>query len=306
MLSDSYFFDSEKNTFSSAFNVDELTASLKIPMSITLQVTRRCNLSCIYCSEDAQMAEPTLEQLKKMIDHVVGVKRVIVAGGEPTLRRDLPNILDYIKAKGFPTVSIASNAVLINTDFATQLSRSLDYADITIDGTPETHNKIRGQYERVVQGIQNLQEAGVPISLVSVLLSDNEKDMLEVCRIADRLGAKKLKILSPIRKGRGTNILSRRLGSHDLEQTFLKIKEAKSKENWHIRITLTDWNIVDEGHALLIHPDGDVVASPVPSSPTCTESIGNVLNEDIRECWKRYRFMNNHVKKYLEKTLWNC
>lgn len=275
-------------------------------MSITLQVTRKCNLKCIYCSEDAQLTEPTNEMIHQMIDNIVGIERVIVAGGEPTLRRDLPEILDYLKEKKFPVVSIASNAVLIDKDFAVKLARSLDYADITIDGTPKIHNKIRGQFDKVVKGINNLKDAGVPISIVNVLLSDNVKDVIAVCRMAEQFDARKLKILSPIRKGRGSSILDKRLSADKLADVFNTIKKTKEKENWKVRITITDWDIVDEGHAILIHPDGEVVASPVPSKPNCIEPFGNILEEDIGKCWKRYPFVKNHVRKYLEESLLVC
>lgn len=300
-----YYFNPQTNAFTGK-SIDEIVKTIQIPMSITLQITRKCNLECIYCSEDLQLKEPTLDMLKKMIDNIHGVERVIIAGGEPTLRRDLPDILDYLKKSNFPIVAMASNAVLINKELATELAKNLDYADITIDGIPETHNKIRGQYDKVIKGINNLKEAGVTISLVNVLLSDNVNDVIEVCRMANKLGARKLKILTPIRKGRGANMLSHRLDSDSLSETFKIIKKQKEVEKWNVRITITDWNVVDEGHAILIHPDGEVVASPVPSLPTCIEPFGNVLNEDVRECWKRYRFTNQHVKKYVEDTLLVC
>lgn len=299
-------FDHKKNAFIGDEKFADIISSIKAPMTITLQVTRKCNLECIYCSEDLQMTEPTQEMLKRMIDNIHGVERVIVAGGEPTLRRDLPEILDYLKESKFPVIAIASNAVLITKELAKNLARSLDYADITIDGTPENHNKIRGQFDRVIQGIKNLKEAGIPISLVNVLLSDNVQDVIEVCRMANSLGARKLKILTPIRKGRGSSILSHRLNSESLNEVFQMIKKQKETEKWDVRITITDWDIVSEGHAVLVHPDGQVVASPVPSKAECIQAFGNVLNENIMECWKRYQFVENHVKKYLEETLMVC
>src|SRR4029077_16467750 len=121
-------FDHKKNAFIGNESFSNIIGSITVPMTITLQVTRKCNLECIYCSEDLQMTEPTQEMLKKMIDNIHGVERVIVAGGEPTLRRDLPEILDYLKKSKFPVVAIASNAVLINKELAKNLARSLDYA----------------------------------------------------------------------------------------------------------------------------------------------------------------------------------
>lgn len=279
---------------------------LDLPMSVTLQITRRCNLECIYCSEDLQLKEYDTEVVKKMIDNLTGVNRIIVSGGEPTLRKDLAEILHYIKKCGFPTIAMATNATAITKDLAIRLKPVLDYADVTIDGTPTVHNKIRGQFDLVYRGIRNLIEAGVDVSLVNVLMTDNKADLVDVCQMADDLGARKLKILSPIRKGRGAQILSHGINSEELSETYSLIKNEKSKRKWNVRITLTDWNVVSEGHAILVHPDGDIVASPVPSEVMCIKKFGNILDEHISSAWKRYPYIQNHARKYFEDSLLVC
>ena len=175
-------------------------------------------------------------------------------------------------------------------ELAGQLSRSLSYVDVTVDGTPQVHNKIRGHYEDVMNGIRTLINAGVEVSLVTVLLSENLRDILFVCKLADQLKAKKLKILSPIRKGRGAAIVSHGLSHGEIEDLYSQIKEEKSREGWNVRITITDWGLVNEGHAILIHPDGDVVASPVPSEPKCIRVLGNLQEESLADIWKRYPY----------------
>lgn len=277
-----------------------------LPMSVTLQITRRCNLECIYCSEDAQLKEYPLATVKKMIDNLTGVNRIIVSGGEPTLRRDLVSILQYVQEKGFPIVSIATNATRITRELAVQLRPVLTYADVTIDGTPDNHNRIRGQFEQVLTGLHNLIDEGIDVSLVNVLLSDNKSDLVDVCQMAENLGAKKIKVLSPIRKGRGAEILSKGLSSPELTGMFDQVKLAKKERGWKIKITITDWNIVNEGHAILIHPDGDIVASPVPTQPACIQKFGNIMNERIEQAWMRYPYVRNHLRKYFEESLLVC
>ena len=81
----------------------------------------------------------------------------------------------------------------------------------------------------------------------------------------------------------------KRLSAEKLSDIFNTIKRTKEEENWKVRITITDWDIVNEGHAILIHPDGEVVASPVPSKPNCIEPFGNILEEDFPDIFKRMR-----------------
>jgi MoaA/NifB/PqqE/SkfB family radical SAM enzyme len=298
-------FNRGEHHFQSGLQVDEVLQRLALPMTVTLQITRRCNLRCIYCSEDAMIKEPTHAFLASMIDKLQGVSRVIIAGGEPTLRKDLADIADEL-ARKVSVVAMASNVVLMTPELAARLSRSLSYVDVTVDGKRETHDKIRGSYDQVLRGIHLLIDAGVEVSLVTVLLTDNEADVLDVCRLADELKAKKLKILTPIRKGRGANIVSHGLETKELSEVFERVKEAKSKNGWRTRVTLTDWEYVNEGHAILVHPNGDVVASPVPSEPGCVKLLGNLQNQELVEIWKSYPFRQNHVNKYLEETLYVC
>jgi MoaA/NifB/PqqE/SkfB family radical SAM enzyme len=156
--------------------------------------------------------EPSSEFLHFLIDRLDDLERVIIAGGEPTLRRDLPELARRL-SKRVKITAMASNSVLVSESLAEELKPSLSYVDVTVDGTRETHNKIRGEYDKVLAGIRNFVSAGVDVSLVTVLLIDNVSDILHVCNLADELHAKKLKILTPIRKGRGEKIVSRALGS---------------------------------------------------------------------------------------------
>jgi len=275
------------------------------PLTVTLQISRVCNLHCIYCSESDLIQDPSLALINKMIKNLSGVNRIIISGGEPLLRQDLFSILEMCK-NNFNIVALASNAVNINLEIAKRLSNYVNYLDITIDGPRNIHNKIRGSYDKIVEGVWNLKKAGVEFSIVMVLLKENKEYVPYVAQIADTFGAKKLKILSPIPKGRGKTIVSKRLSSEEIRKLFNGLKKRKEKFGWDVRITLTDWEKIKEGHALLVHPNGDVVASPVWSRSSCIEYLGNILKEDIKEIWAKNPYKKNHVKKYIEKTLMVC
>jgi len=298
-------FDLEEQHFHSELDTSTLVRSLRFPLSMTLQVTRRCNLRCVYCSEDALIKEPSSEFLHSLIDRMCGLERVIIAGGEPTLRDDITDLANHL-SKTVRIVAMASNSVLVTEKLAHDLSESLSYVDVTVDGTRETHNRIRGKYDEVLAGTRNFVEAGIDVSIVTVLLRDNMRDILHVCNLADELHAKKLKILTPIRKGRGERILSHALGSTELQHLYNRVKKEKQRRGWRFRITITDWGLVDEGHALLVHPDGDVVASPVPSAAKCITIVGNLKENSLEWIWRKYPYKENHIRKYLEESLYVC
>src|ERR1035438_10088898 len=71
-----------------------LAEAAAVPLSVILQVTKRCDFGCVFCSETLHMSDPTLAQLDTIRGNLAGVLRVFLSGGEPLLRRDLPEITD--------------------------------------------------------------------------------------------------------------------------------------------------------------------------------------------------------------------
>ncbi len=289
------------NFFSTSSNGNKI----EYPLSVTLQITRKCNLQCLYCSESEYIPEISIGDINKILENLNGVKRIIISGGEPTLREDLELILRKCREK-FDIVSMSFNASNINIDKASSLIQYLDYVDVTIDGPRKIHNKIRGSYDEIIRGLWILKQVGMKFSIVTVLMKENVDFIFNIVQIADVFEARKLKILSPINKGRGRDVITSRLSSEQLKNLFYKLKVEKEKTGWKLKIVIHDWNLIKEGHSLLIHPDGNVVASPVWSNPECTKQIGNVIKENIKKIWENYPYKENHINKYLEKSLLVC
>jgi molybdenum cofactor biosynthesis enzyme MoaA len=73
------------------------------PLWAILYVVRRCNLSCAYCGfKDDTIPDPPLELLLSAIDKIreLGCRFVSLTGGEPTLRRDLPEVIAHCRRRG--------------------------------------------------------------------------------------------------------------------------------------------------------------------------------------------------------------
>jgi len=299
-------FDEETLNFTLSDKSDPNELNPKYPLSVSLQVTRECNLHCIYCSEVGDIPTPSIEKIKHMINNLNGVQRVIITGGEPLMRNDLDQIIKYCKQMNFDVISLATNGVLLSPEFIENIGSFVDYVDITIDGSRNVHNKMRGSYDTIINGILTLRTHNIPFSVVTVLYRENMHNILFTCQIADILGAKKLKILTPINKGRGKDIIDKSLTSDELSNIFQRIQKEKERNGWIPKITLVDWSKVGDGHALLVHPNGDVAASPVSIRDDCIHIVGNLLESNIQEIWATYPYKENHLRKYLEKSLYVC
>ena len=272
------------------------------PLTITLQINRNCNLSCIYCSESNRLDDLSYDNAIQILDKLKDVKRIIISGGEPLMHKDLIPILKACRER-FEVVAMATNAVLMTPEIANQIVKYVDYFDITIDGPRKIHNSIRGKYDEIIQGIINIKNAHGAFSIVTVLFEKNKDVIDTILTIADTFGAEKLKVLSPIPKGKGVSIASSRLNSNAIDEVFEKLKQVKDEYGIHTKIVMTDWDRIKEGHAILIHPDGTVVASPVWSKDGCIDIIGNINTSSLEDLWNKYPYKENHINKYIEKTM---
>jgi hypothetical protein len=150
-----------------------------------IDVTNNCNLKCPICFANATAAgyvyQPTLDQIKHMIDNLasnrpVTVKALQLSGGEPTLRDDLPEILQYAHKSGIHHLEVNTNGIRIANDVA-YLQKLID-ADVSsfylqFDGvTPEPYKTTRGLDLLPVKmkALANLRAAGHDSAILVVTL----------------------------------------------------------------------------------------------------------------------------------------
>jgi MoaA/NifB/PqqE/SkfB family radical SAM enzyme len=283
-------------------DVDALVASMHLPLSLTFQLTRGCNLRCVYCSEPPGIATRKYETVLEMIDKLQGMRRIIFSGGEPMLYTRFWDVMEYARDK-FEKVVLSTNATHITRENIDRLKELVDYIDITVDGPRHQHNIIRGNYELVMRGLIQVAAAGIPFSTICVYLPQNRDAIHYICQTGDALGAVKVKILTPIPKGRSVSIFQDFVTGDQITRLHEYLKQEKEKNGWKIRITITDWMRVGQGHAILVEPDGRIIAPPVWDHEDCILPFGNLADSRAEDLWQSYQFKENHLKKYLEHTL---
>ena len=195
------------------------------PLSVILQVTKRCDFNCGFCSETLQMADPTLDQLDTFRASLAGVQRVFLSGGEPLLRRDLPEIVDMYSdfIIGLPTN--ATRGLVM----APRLAGKVAFVNIGFDGPRSTFSRVRGDYDKAMTGVRAFMETGLPISLSAVVLRSTVHALPYLCQIADVLDAGKLKLILPLRKGNALGLPEREFISVDeAHEAFDRLTELRA------------------------------------------------------------------------------
>jgi MoaA/NifB/PqqE/SkfB family radical SAM enzyme len=122
--------------------------------TVILFVTSRCNAFCQTCFYHAELNRPgdmTFEQIKRISETMPAITDLWLSGGEPTLRRDVAEIIDtFVNNNGVRRLIIPTNALIKSrlceiVDHALVRHKSLDlYLNVALDGYGKTHDRIRG------------------------------------------------------------------------------------------------------------------------------------------------------------------
>ena len=160
------------------------------PFSATFAVTNRCNLRCEYCN--CPYIDPTnldLGRIEVLFDrlHGMGIRRLGLAGGEPLLRADLPDIVALAKSRGF-FVSVNSNLTLFHRHPERLALADLVYT--SLDGDAAAHVAARGEkaHEGVLAAISQLVAGGKPVIAICVVTEHSVDQLDFLLDQAQRLG----------------------------------------------------------------------------------------------------------------------
>jgi len=186
------------------------------PNDIYLHMTNNCNLKCPYCYnktdretkiqlEKIGMVAPTMntEEYKGLIGRIIdcGVKRILFTGGEPLMRPDVLELIEFARSKSDTVVlEMLTNAILITDEVAEKLVTYMNNVTISLDGHEKhMHDYYRGKntFEPTVRGIRRLvakkKEMGSARPYVCIVPALTERNILNMKEIfeysLDDLGA---------------------------------------------------------------------------------------------------------------------
>ncbi len=201
-------------TMAPARLVDQFELGLAAPICLTWELTYACNLACVHCLSSSGRRDPrelSTRQCKDIIDELerMQVFYVNIGGGEPTVRPDFWELVDYATAHHVG-VKFSTNGVRITPEVATRLASS-DYVDvqISLDGaTAEVNDAVRGRgsFAMAIRALENLADAGFADAKISVVVTRHNVGQLDAFKtLADRYGAT-LRITRLRPSGRGADV----------------------------------------------------------------------------------------------------
>ncbi|GAA4057226.1 mycofactocin radical SAM maturase [Actinomadura miaoliensis] len=193
---------------------EQFTGGLAAPICLTWEWTYACNLSCAHCLSSSGRRDPrelSTAEIEAVIDELerMRVFYVNVGGGEPTVRPDFWDLLDYAIDHRVG-VKFSTNGVRLSPERARRLATT-DYVDVqvSLDGaTRDVNDAVRGPgaYDMAVRAMENLAAAGFSGFKISVVMTRRNVAQLDAfAAIADRYGAQ-LRITRLRPSGRGADV----------------------------------------------------------------------------------------------------
>ena len=264
--------------------VTQLKTGLDAPICLTWELTYACNLQCVHCLSSSGRRDPrelTTAEAKRVLDelHDLQVFYINIGGGEPMVRRDFFELVDYSISRDIG-VKFSTNGAFIDADKARRFA-DMDYLDIQIslDGLDAaTNDPVRGDgsYAMARRAMEHLAAADFPGKRgpfkISVVVTRHNVDQLDGFKaLADSYGAQ-LRVTRLRPSGRGAETW------HDLHPT-----NAQQRQIYHWLLAAGDnvltgdsffhlnalgeslpgLNMCGAGRVVcLIDPIGDVYACP--------------------------------------------
>jgi len=198
---------------------------------VVWNITRRCNLKCVHCYAHAKNIpfdnELSTTEGKFLIDDLAkfGVPVILFSGGEPLVRKDLPELADYAVKKGMRAV-ISTNGTLITPQTARTLKDiGLSYVGISLDGMEEINDRFRGvkgAFSSALEGIKNCKKAGIKVGLRFTINKSNAGQISEIFKLLEEMDIPRACFYHLVYAGRGSDLVKEDL-SHEESRTAVDL-----------------------------------------------------------------------------------
>ena len=291
-------------------NLTEL--NLAAPLRMDLAITYRCNNKCAHCYN--QPASPNADELnltqwKSILEKLweISIPHVTFTGGEPTLRSDLPDLIDHAENIGIVTGLVTNGRNLNDVNYVDKLvNNGLDHIQITFESVDERiHNQMVGNdqaWDETVAGIKNAIDTPIYTLTNTTLTRLNAPKIEETIEFLASLDVEQFACNSIIYAGKGENVSHIAFTENELIPILESIQDtADAYDIQFIWYTPTQYCELDPNNlglgvkrctashlAMAIEPNGTVI--PCQSY---YKGLGHILNDSWESIW------NNPISKDL-------
>lgn len=285
-------------------------STLEKPFIVSYEVTSQCSLDCFFCC--AQLSkyrredlptEAALQVISKIAD--AGVYSIFLTGGEPLQRSDLPLLIEECLARGM-NVSLSTNGVEASRTTAELIAATgLEEVQVSIHAPDETHDRlvgVSGALDRGLDGLRNLVDAGLRVTVASVATRQNYWQLPRLAELVAGMGARYFRVL---RLMPHSDDLLQQLVPHDGMKTIVKqlMDLEKRMEDFIVSVHASpgfqDERYHNPDEYGIVHPlchtcTAGKTSMAILSNGDCTPCVelkspefvcGNIITSPLAEIW---------------------
>jgi radical SAM protein with 4Fe4S-binding SPASM domain len=301
----------------------------ELPVLSEIALTYDCQNRCTFCYADSprrgrEVLEMSTAEVRQVIDRIYDEAHcptVSFTGGEPTLRRDLPELVAYAKSKGMRVNLITNGLRCADRDYVQQLSEaSLDSAQVSLEGgSALVHDAITqypGSWEKSVQAVLNLREAGIHTHTNTTICGGNRAHLLELVDfISERLHSEYFSMNMVIRTGTALAHEDDRIRYREIGEIVTEV-QARAKERslrlvWYSPVPYCLFNPIQAGlgSKSCACVDGLISVNPAGQLIPCSsfgQGIGDLLHEPFERVWHTRTALYWRRKEFIPPLCQRC
>jgi Fe-coproporphyrin III synthase len=214
--------------------------------TLMLHTTGRCNLECQHCYMEGsprRREQLPFEWMEASIRAApeIGIGAVYLTGGEPLMYERIEDLIGIAGSVDGLTLTVNTNGTLLGADHARLLRSANAQVHISIDGTPDFHDKFRGYrgaFKRTERGFEHLAVEGVPVTVVATITSGNLNQFDDIADWAMTHGAVRLLVQPLLRLGRAIDISGDRLSTEELNQLVMRTSDLANRTSGGLSATM--------------------------------------------------------------------
>jgi len=293
------------------------------PYRMDLAITYRCNNDCPHCYNARLRSYPELDtaKWKKIIDRLwdLNIPHLIFTGGEPTLRDDLPELIQHAENLGQIT-GLNTNARRLSDPAFTQslVNAGLDHIQITVEShDSEIHDQMvnkKGAWNQTIAGVQNALDSSLFVMTNTTMLKNNYLSIGTTLDFLIDLGVPTIGLNALIYSGRGKDV-GTGLNEEELKPLLAIAKEKTSKSGtkliWYTPTLYCHFNPLEMDlgikgctaalYNMCVEPDGGVI--PCQSY---YHQLGNLLDDPWKSIWEHDLSLELRQRRYLPEECQTC
>jgi len=301
-------------------------SSITYPVLSEIALTYRCNNSCEFCyasSPYRDTPEMTTDDVKVIIEKIhndAHVPTISFTGGEPTLRKDLPHLINHASKLGMRT-NLITNGTLLTEELVENLHEcGLNSAQVSLEShIGDIHNEIVGNrtaFEKTIEGIHFLKSTGIHVHTNTTINLKNRDHLIPLVDfIKYEFDFPYLSMNMIIKTGTAQENDNQNVSYSTIEDIVKPVIEHCNKKDmkfvWYSPTPYCLFNPVDYdlgskscacvSGLLSVNPRGDIL----PCS-SYDKGIGSLLKKDFQKLWNSDEALYYRDRRYVPPVCTKC